>query len=45
MASIFISKPTQIMNQWELNRTIIVPKTTVDVMVIRMAGFISMGRG
>lgn len=45
MASIFISKPTQIMNQWELNRTIIVPKTTVDIMVIRMAGFISMGRG
>lgn len=45
IASIFISKPIQIMSQWELNKTIMVPRTMVDVIMIRMGGLISTGRG
>lgn len=45
IASMFISKPIQIMSQWELNKTIMVPRIMVDVTMIRMGGFISTGRG
>lgn len=45
IASIFISKPIRIINQWELNSTIIVPKMIVDIITTRMGGFISTGRG
>lgn len=44
MASVFISKPIQIINQWELIRTIIVPEITVSKMVKRIGGLISTGR-
>lgn len=45
MASIFISNPIQIINQWELISTIIVPETTVNMMMMRIGGLISTGRG
>lgn len=44
MASIFISNPIQISNQWELIMTIIVPNKTVIRIVVKMIGFISTGR-
>ena len=43
-ASMFISNPIQVSNQWELVRTIMVPDMTVDMMIIRIGGFISTGR-
>lgn len=45
MASMFISNPIQIINQWELISTMIVPEITVNIMVFRTRGLISMGRG
>ncbi len=44
MASIFISNPIQMSNQWELIMTIMVPIITVDRIIIKMIGFISTGR-
>lgn len=44
-ASIFISNPIQVINQCVLIRTMMVPEMIVDVMMIRMGGFISTGRG
>lgn len=44
MASIFISNPIQISNQWELIMTIIVPNKTVIRTVVKTIGFISTGR-
>lgn len=44
MASIFISNPIQINNQWELIMTMMVPSIIVDKMIIKMIGFISTGR-
>lgn len=44
MASIFISNPIQIIIQCELISTMIVPRITVDMMMIRIGGLISMGR-
>lgn len=44
MASIFISNPIQINNQWELIMTMMVPNIIVDKMIIKMIGFISTGR-
>lgn len=44
MASIFISNPIQISNQWELIMTIIVPNKTVIRIVVKTIGFISTGR-
>lgn len=43
-ASIFISNPIHISNQCELIMTITVPVNTVAKMVVRIGGFISMGR-
>lgn len=43
-ASIFISKPIQTSNQWELIMTITVPRIMVVVIIIRARGFISTGR-
>jgi len=43
MASMFISKPIQIINQWELIRTSIVPRNRV-VRMANMMRFISTGR-
>jgi len=45
IASMFISKPIQVSSQWELVRTIMVPDITVDIMMMRIWGFISTGRG
>lgn len=45
IASMFISNPIQTINQWELINTIIVPEMTVDMMIMRVEGLISMGRG
>ena len=44
MASIFISNPIQMCSQWELIRTIMVPNIIVDRIIIKIIGFISMGR-
>ena len=44
MASIFISNPIQISNQWELIITIMVPSIPVVRIIIKMIGFISTGR-
>jgi hypothetical protein len=40
-ASVFISKPSQIKNQWELKKTMIVPKAIVDKNVKCRNGFIN----
>lgn len=40
----FISKPIQIISQWELVITIMVPRITVVMMVMEIRGFISTGR-
>ena len=44
MASMFISCPIQISSQWQLIITIMVPSITVIRIIIKMIGFISMGR-
>ena len=44
MASVFISKPIQMVNQWELVNTIMVPEITVSRMVRKIGGLISTGR-
>lgn len=44
MASMFISNPIQISNQCELSMTIMVPVMIVAMMIMRIGGFISMGR-
>lgn len=44
MASRFISKPIQTMSQWEVVITIIVPEITVNIMIMKIGGLISMGR-
>lgn len=44
MASIFISNPIQMNNQCELIITIMVPSITVIRVIMKMIGFISMGR-
>lgn len=44
IASMFISNPIQINNQWELIITIMVPSIMVDKIIMEMIGFISMGR-
>lgn len=44
IASMFISNPIQIINQWELVSTMIVPRMTVDMMMMKMGGLISTGR-
>lgn len=45
IASMFISNPIQIVNQWELINTMIVPEITVDMTIARIGGLISTGRG
>ena len=44
IASIFISKPIQMSNQWVLIITIMVPSITVIRIIMRIIGFISTGR-
>lgn len=44
IASIFISNPIQMSNQWVLIITIMVPSITVVRIIIRIIGFISTGR-
>ena len=44
IASIFISNLIQMSSQWELIMTIIVPRMIVDRIIIKIIGFISMGR-
>lgn len=44
IASIFISNPIQMSNQWVLIITIMVPSITVIRIIIRIIGFISTGR-
>ena len=44
MATVFISNPIQMSSQWELIRTIMVPNIIVDRIIIKIIGFISMGR-
>lgn len=44
IASIFISKPIQIINQCELVITIKVPSMIVDIIIVIIIGFISKGR-
>lgn len=44
MANRFISKPIQTRSQWEVVTTIIVPEITVNIIIIKMGGLISMGR-
>lgn len=44
IASIFISNPIQMSNQWVLIITIMVPSITVIRMIMRIIGFISTGR-
>lgn len=43
-ASIFISNPTQIINQWVLIITITVPNTIVEARIRKVRGLISTGR-
>ena len=45
MASMFISNPIQIVNQWELISTMIVPEIIVNMIMVRIGGLISTGRG
>lgn len=40
-ANVFISSPSQIKNQWELKKTIMVPKAMVDKNVKCRNGFIN----
>lgn len=44
IAKRFISNPIQIVSQCELVSTIVVPATTVNIMVMRIGGLISTGR-
>ena len=44
MASIFISNPIQMSSQWELIRTVMFPNIIVDRIIIKIIGFISIGR-
>ena len=44
IASIFISNPMQMSNQWVLIITIMVPSITVIRIIMRIIGFISTGR-
>lgn len=44
IASIFISNPIQMSNQWVLIITIMVPSITVIRIMMRIIGFISTGR-
>ena len=44
IASIFISNPIQMSNQWVLIITIMVPSITVIRIIMRIIGFISTGR-
>ena len=44
IASIFISNPIQMSNQWVLIITIMVPSITVIRIIIKIIGFISTGR-
>ena len=44
IASIFISNLIQMSSQWELIMTIIVPRMIVDRIMIKIIGFIGMGR-
>ena len=44
MANRFISKPIQTRSQWEVVTTIIVPEITVNIIIIKIGGLISMGR-
>lgn len=44
IASIFISNPIQMSNQWVLIITIMVPSITVVRIIMRIIGFISTGR-
>jgi len=39
-ASVLISRPSHIKNQWELRKTIVVPKITVNNMKMYRRGFI-----
>lgn len=43
-ASIFISNPIHTISQCELLITINVPRITVDIIIVRIRGLISMGR-
>lgn len=43
MASVFISKPTHTISQCELVITMVVPRSIVDIIVVEVRGFISMG--
>ena len=45
IASMFISNPIQIVSQWELISTMIVPEITVNMIMVRIGGLISTGRG
>lgn len=42
--NMFISRPIQTSNQWELIMVITVPKIKVDIIIIKIKGFISTGR-
>ena len=44
IASIFISNPIQMSNQWVLIITIMVPSIKVIRIIMRIIGFISTGR-
>lgn len=44
MENIFISSPIQISSQWELIIVIIVPRNRLSRMMVKIIGFISMGR-
>lgn len=44
IASIFISNPIQMSSQWELIITIVVPSMMVNMIIIKVIGFISTGR-
>lgn len=44
MESIFISRPTQISSQWELNVAMAVPVARVRIIIVRTMGLISTGR-
>lgn len=42
--SIFISRPTQISSQWELNVAMAVPVARVRIIMAKTMGLISTGR-
>lgn len=44
IANKFISNPTQERNQWELSKTVIVPRKIIRIIDEKMIGLISMGR-